>query len=164
MKAASLSELKNELKTLSSAQLLDICLHFAKYKKDNKELLTYLLFEALDEPAYIKSVKDLITEQFEGINKSNIYYAKKTIRKILRTTSKYIKYSGSRQTEVELLLFFCKKLKNSNIPMHTSTALNNLYLRQIQKIGKALATMHEDLQYDYKDELKPLISLINPKT
>jgi hypothetical protein len=154
MKAASLSELKAELKTLPPAQLLDICLHLAKYKKDNKELLTYLLFEAHDEVAYIKNVKDLITEQFYGINTSNIYFAKKSIRKILRTTSKYIKYSGSKQTEVELLLYFCKKLKDSDIPMHTSTALSNLYDRQIQKIEKALATMHEDLQYDYREELR----------
>jgi hypothetical protein len=157
MKAASLSELKNELKLLTPPQLLELCLHLAKYKKDNKELLTYLLFEAQDEAAYIKSVKDLITEQFEDINKSNIYYAKKTIRKILRITSKYIRYSGSHQTEAELLLFFCTTLKNSDIPMHKSTALSNLYQRQIQKIEKALTTMHEDLQYDYREELRKVV-------
>jgi hypothetical protein len=156
MKAASLNELKNELKSLTPPQLLELCLHLAKYKKDNKELLTYLLFEAQDEEAYIKSVKDLITEQFETINKSNIYYAKKTIRKILRITGKYIRYSGSHQTEAELLLFFCATLKNSDIPMYKSTALSNLYQRQIQKIEKALATMHEDLQYDYREELRKI--------
>jgi hypothetical protein len=156
MKTASLNELRNELKTLPFKQLLDICEHLAKYKKDNKELLTYLLFEANDEAAYIKNIKNLISEQFESINKSNIYFAKKTIRKVLRTTSKYIKYSGSRQTEAELLIFFCKKLKSQNIPMHTNISLSNLYQRQIQKIKKALATMHEDLQYDYGEELKAL--------
>jgi hypothetical protein len=156
MKAASLSELKAELKTLPPAQLLEICLHLAKYKKENKELLTYLLYEAQDESAYIKGIKDLISEQFEDINKSNIYFAKKTIRKILRTTSKYIKYSGSKQTEIELLLSFCKKVKDLGIAIHTSTALTNLYNRQIQKIEKALATMHEDLQYDYKEDLNSL--------
>ena len=154
MKAASLNELKIELKTQSHAQLLTICLHLAKYKKENKELLTYLLFEAQDEVAYIKSVKDLVADQFNEINKSNIYFAKKTIRKVLRITNKYIKYSGSRQTEVELLLFFCKKVKQLNLRIQTSTTLTNLYLRQIKKIEKALATMHEDLQYDYGEELK----------
>jgi hypothetical protein len=157
MKAASQSELKNELKTLSPAQLLEICIHFARYKKENKELLTYLLFEAQDENAYIKSVKDLITEQFESINKSNIYFARKTIRKILRTATKYIKYSGSKQTEAELLLFFCKKLKDSNIPIHTSVALSNLYQRQILKIQKALGTLHEDLQFDYETEFENIL-------
>jgi hypothetical protein len=157
MKAASINEIKCELKTLPAAQLLDICLHLAKYKKDNKELLSYLLFEAHDEPAYVENVKSMIAGQFEDVHKSNIYFAKKTIRKILRTTGKYIKYSGARQTEVELLLFFCNKLKNSDVPMHTSTALTNLYQRQIQKIEKTLLTMHEDLQHDYREELEPLL-------
>jgi len=156
MKAASLNEIKSEMKTLTAAELLDLCLHLAKFKKENKELLSYLLFEAADELSYIQNVKDLITEQFEGINQSNLYFAKKSIRKILRTTSKYIKYSGSKQTEVELLLFFCKKLKLTGIPIESSTALSNLYLRQLQKIEKALATMHEDLQYDFREELKLL--------
>jgi hypothetical protein len=157
MKAASLNELKAELKTLQPAQLLELCLHLAKYKKDNKELLSYLLFEAQDEAAYIKEVKEMITEQFSDINISNMYLAKKTVRKILRITSKYIKYSGSRQTEAELLLYFCKKINDSGIPLHTSTALSNLYDRQIQKIEKAIATMHEDLQYDYREELRTII-------
>jgi len=157
MKAASLNELKIELKTLPPAQLLDMCLHLAKYKKDNKELLTYLLFEANNEATYIQSVKDLMDEQFEGMNKSNTYFAKKTVRKILRTVGKYIRYSGSKETETELLIYFCKKLKGSGIPMNTSTALTNLYQRQIQKIEKALATMHEDLQYDYREEMRLLM-------
>jgi hypothetical protein len=158
MKAASLKELKSELKTLSSLQLLDICLHLAKYKKENKELLSYLLFEAADEAGYIKSVKELIAEQFEEINRSNSYLAKKTVRKILRLTSKYIKYSGSLQTEVELLLFFCKKMKQSKIPLYHNTALGNLYQRQVQKAEKALSSMHEDLQYDFKEELNLLLT------
>ena len=160
MKAATLNELKRELQTLTPARVIELCMHLAKYKKENKEMLTYLLFEAQDEPAYIKDVKDQIDEQFEGMNKSNLYLAKKTSRKILRTTNKYIKYSGSKQTEAELLIYFCKKLKNSGIPMHTSIALSNLYQRQIQKINKALATLHEDLQYDYLEELKPLIDIL----
>ncbi len=156
MKAASIKELKTELETLSSEQVFDLCLHLAKYKKENKELLTYLLFQAGDEKSYISEVKDLIAEQFDGVNKSNLYLAKKMIRKILRTSNKYIKYSGSKQTEVELLIFFCKKLKNSGIPLHANTALGNMFQRQIQKINKGMASLHEDLQYDYSVELKAL--------
>lgn len=158
MKAASLKELKTELQTLSPEQVLDVCMHLAKYKKENKELLTYLLFQAGDEQSYIKEVKDHIEEQFESVNKSNLYLSKKMLRKILRTSNKFIKYSGSKQTEVELLIFFCKKLKSSGIPLHENTALGNLYQRQIQKINKALVFLHEDLQYDYSVEMKILLS------
>jgi hypothetical protein len=151
---ASLSELKKELQTLPPAKVLELCMHLAKYKKENKELLNYLLFESYDVEAYIKDNKIQIEEQFETVNKSSLYLAKKTIRKILRNTNKYIKYSGSKQVEVELLVFFCKTLKNSGIAMHSSTALMNIYERQLLKINKALATLHEDLQHDYLEELR----------
>jgi hypothetical protein len=157
MKAASISQLKQELKNRSSNELLEICLRLARFKKENKELLTYLLFEVQDEQIYIESIKNEINRQFQEINKSNIYFAKKSIRKIVRTTNKYIRYSGHKQTEVELLLHFCKSLKDSGIPMNKSIALSNIYIRQIQKIKKTISTLHEDLQYDYGVELESLL-------
>ena len=157
MKAVTLKELKNEIITLSQLQVLDLCMHLAKFKKENKELLSYLLFEAHDEPSFILKVKDLITEQFEDLNKKNLYLAKKTIRKVLRTTNKYIKYSGIKQTEVELRIFFCGLIKKSGITLTANTALGNIYQRQLLKINKALETLHEDLQFDYSHELKNLL-------
>ena len=157
MKPASISQLKQEMKNRSSNELLEICLRLARFKKENKELLTYLLFEVQDEQTYVESIKKEIDRQFQEINKSNIYFAKKSIRKIVRTTNKFIRYSSRKQTEVELLMHFCKRLKDSGIPMNKSIALSNIYIRQIQKIKKAISTLHEDLQYDYSEELKPLL-------
>jgi hypothetical protein len=156
MKAASISILKKELSMRPPKEVMEMCMRLVKYKKENKELLSYLLFEANDELQYIITVKREIDLQFAEINRSTMYYIKKSIRKILRTTQKHIRYSGLRQTEVELLIYFCSKLKTSGIAINTSTALNKLYLAQIQKIRNALATMHEDLQYDYEQELKIL--------
>lgn len=157
MKAASISLLKQEMKNKSSTELLEICLRLARFKKDSKELLTYLLFEVQDEQAYIETIKEEMTQQFEDINKSNIYFAKKSIRKIVRTTNKFIRYSGKKQTEVELLIHFCKCLKNSGIPMSNSIALRNIYDRQIQKTKKTINSLHEDLQYDYGIELESIL-------
>jgi len=157
MKPASISQLKQEMKNRSSNELLEICLRLARFKKENKELLTYLLFEVQDEQTYVESIKKEIDRQFQEINKSNIYFAKKSIRKIVRTTNKFIRYSSRKQTEVELLMHFCKSLKDSGIPMDKSIALSNIYIRQIQKIKKAISTLHEDLQYDYGEEIKPLL-------
>ena len=92
MQSASISEIKKELKELPQEVLFNYCLHLAKYKKENKELLNYLLFEANDEFAYIAKAKQEIESQFTDMNLSNTYLAKKTIRKVLRTTNKYIKY------------------------------------------------------------------------
>ena len=74
MKAATISEIKHELTQTNPSILIDLCLKLAKFKKDNKELLTYLLFEAHDEVAFIDQVKLEIESQFETINFSNIYF------------------------------------------------------------------------------------------
>jgi hypothetical protein len=70
---------------------------------------------------------------------------------------KYIRYSKKKETEVELMLYFCTLLKEMNPPMEKSTALFNLYKRQVESIKKAVATLHEDLQYDYELELEELL-------
>jgi hypothetical protein len=157
MKTASIAELKQELNALSPKALKELCLRLAKYRKENKELLTYLLFEAGQEEEYIRGVKEETDEAFLEINRSSLYFAKKTLRKILRNTNKYIKYSGSKQTEVELLLYYCTKLKDSGIPFADSPALLNLYQRQVEKVAKSMAKLHEDLQYDYQETLDSLL-------
>lgn len=156
MKAASLKELKTELNQRSSQELLELCLRLSKFKKENKELLTYLLFESTDEEAYIQSIKAQIDNAFETINTKTFYYIKKTVRKILREVKKYIRYSQKKDTEVELLLYFCEKLKNMEPSIKRNTALTNLYQRQIQIIKKQISTLHEDLQHDYTLELEAL--------
>ncbi len=154
MKPAGISEIKNELGNLSAARLAALCLQLAKYKKDNKELLSYLLFEAGDMTAYLGTVKAEMDQLFTEINSSHLYFAKKTLRKILRITGKHIRYTGSRQAEAELLIYFCRKMKASGIAFENSTVLNNLYQAQLKKINAAVAGFHEDLQYDYLKEIK----------
>jgi hypothetical protein len=157
MKAASISEIKNELGNLAPARLAELCLQLAKYKKDNKELLSYLLFEENDMVGYIENVKKEIDKQFTEINASHLYFAKKTLRKILRIAGKHIRYTGTKQAEAELLIYFCIKMKNSGIEFKNSLVLMNLYQAQIKKINTAIAGFHEDLQYDYLKEIKKLI-------
>jgi len=156
MKAASISDIKNELGNLPPARLGELCLQLAKYKKDNKELLSYLLFEENDMPGYIENVKKEMDEQFAGINSSHLYFAKKSLRKILRIAGKHIRYTGSKQAEAELLIYFCQQLKDSGIRYETSTVLLNLFNAQLKKINAAIAGFHEDLQYDYLKEIKRL--------
>ena len=155
MKAATIHEIKQELAELNPAAVADLCLRLARFKKENKELLTYLLFEAHNEPAFTESVKREIEELFATINRSHLYFAKKTLRKIIRIINKYCRYSTVKQTEVELRLYFCSSLFNSGISLY-NTAINNIYQGQLKKINTVLATLHEDLQYDYYRELEKL--------
>ena len=156
MKAASINDIKQELNNLSAKDLSVLCLRVARYKKENKELLTFLLFEAHDLQAYIQNVKKEIDEGFIQINQSNVYFVKKSLRKILKATNKYIRYTTSKEAEAELLIYFCSKIKFSGIRINKSTALTNIYNNQIKKISIVVQTFHEDLQYDYKKEIELL--------
>ena len=156
MKASTINELKQELVNSPAPVLVDLCLRLARFKKENKELLTYLLFEAHDNPAYIKAVKEEMTLQFADMNKSNVYFVKKTLRKILRNVKKYIRYSGLAIIEIELLIYFCESMKELNISIDKNPVLNNIYQNQLKNINKALKGLHEDLQYDYLRAVKKL--------
>ena len=156
MKTATVHELKQELQSVAPGRLLDLCLRLAKFKKENKELLTYLLFESHNEEEYVGSVKLLMDEGFAELGSTNLYLTKKSLRKILRSTNKYIRYTGSKQVEATLLIYFSAKLKSSGIPVHKSTVLMNLYQQQLKKIASAIETLHEDLQYDYQKEVDAL--------
>jgi hypothetical protein len=156
MKASTINELKQELVNTPASTVVELCLRLARFKKENKELLTYLLFEAHDTSAYIKSVKEAMALQFTEINRSNVYYVKKTLRKILRTAKKYIRYSGLAIVEVELLIYFCESMKDLDVAINKSPVLLNMYQNQIKNINKALTGLHEDLQFDYQKAVNKL--------
>ena len=157
MKAASVNEIKQELKQLNTGELTELCLRLARFKKENKELLTFLLFEAHNLPDYIESVKQQMDENFAEINTSNVYFAKKTLRKILRLANKYIRYTGSKEAEAEILLHYLTSFKGVKLSWHKSTALTNLYNAQLKKIRAAIDNMHEDLQHDYQRSVDRLV-------
>jgi len=61
-----------------------------------------------------------------------------------------------KETEIELLLYFCKKLKEFRPSINNNTVLKNIFNREIASIEKKLLLIHEDLQYDYNLELEKL--------
>ena len=156
MKSSSVHELKEELVTLKPARLVELCLQLARFKKENKELLTYLLFEAHDDANYIHAIKLEADEHFQEMNRSQLYFVKKTLRKILRMIRKHLRYMGSKQAEVELLIYFCSKLKESGIPFRRNQVIANIYDNEIRKALKTIKTLHEDLQYDYLKQMDEL--------
>lgn len=158
MKAATLNELKQELSHLPAEELLELCTRLARFKKENKELLTYLLFEAQNERDYIRNDKAAVALEMDAIAKdNNLYLIKKSLRKVLRNATKYIRYSGSKTVEVEVLLFFCEQLKTSGIAIYKSQAIANLYTMQLKKLNKTIAMLHEDLQYDYHRQMEAFV-------
>lgn len=158
MKVSSISELKKELHELPQKKLVELCLSLAKYKKDNKEFLDYLLFQAHDKSSFITVIKSEIDDYFEELkHQPNLYYVKKSLRKLLRLITKYCKYIGEKSSAAELHIYFCAKLKKSGIPYHKSQLLVNMYEQQLKKINTLINSLHEDLQQDYLNELEKIM-------
>lgn len=157
MKARPLNELKKELEHLSAKELAALCLRLAKHKTENKELLGYLLYDADEQERFVEEVKAEMDADFATMNTDTVFFAKKTLRKILRNVSKYAKFSANKQVETELLLYFCKLFQESGLPIHAHALLFNMQARLHKKISTLIKGLHEDLQYDYQKELDELM-------
>ncbi|MFK8060083.1 MAG: hypothetical protein AB8B78_08340 [Polaribacter sp.] len=148
MKASTIKQVKDELSHKSANELKELCLQLARFKVENKELLTYLLFEAHNEEQYVDNIKTFINDQFDEIDTKNGYYVRKKIRKVLTSCKKFIRFSKNKETEAEILLYFCNKLKNYNPYFKRSSRLQNIYQTQVKMAKNAIGKLHEDLQYD----------------
>lgn len=134
----------------STEELAALCLRLAKYKVENKELLTYLLYEAGDEAGYVEGARRDINEAFASIPNTNLYYFKKSLRRILRQVNKHARYSGQPTTELDLRLHFCTCLRECGVDYAKSPVIVNLYEQQVKKIRTLLNALPEDLRADYQ--------------
>ena len=149
MDSASLAQIRKELKTLSPDEVSELCNKLIKYKRDNKELINYLLFETQDEDSYVSRIKEEVSEAFAATNTRGFYLAKKSIRRALRIANKYIKYSEVPETEIDVLLHFCEEMRDLGLDFKRSKVMSNLYERQVVKIKDIYSDLHEDLQFDF---------------
>jgi len=152
-----LADIKKEVQHLSSIQIAELCLRLARYKKENKELLAYLLFEANDEQGFIEKVKGEVGFAFSQLP-SQSYNAAKSIRKILRLIGKYTKFIGSKQAEIDLLLNFCYNYLQYTDRKTSYKPLRLILQRQLLKIQTLINKLDEDLQLDYAESYNELLS------
>lgn len=156
MKAATVYDIKEGLQALPPAQVTEICLRLIKFKKENKELVSFLLFDAHQLQSYLGESKEDMETEFAGINTSQVYFAKKSLRRILRNVNKQARYIGDKAAEVELLLAYCSLLKASGLAGKKAPIIEKIYLGQLSKIRKLVNALHEDLQHDYERILNKL--------
>ena len=98
MNVAPLSKIKKELELYHPSVLQQLLVRLMKYKKENKELINYLIYMADDEPQFLKEIKLEMDAEFAEIKKSHWFAAKKRIQKTVRTNSKYIRFSADERT------------------------------------------------------------------
>ncbi len=151
MKASSLSEVKKELSNLSNGELSDLLIRLCKYKKDNKEYLSYLMFDAHNREEVIQGIKLELDVHFEALkSQQNLYFVKKSLRKILRILNRYVKYIDDKAAAAELHIYFCRLMKNSGIKYQSSKLIVNLYDQELKKINGLIHSLHEDLRADFE--------------
>lgn len=156
MKAAGVREIKKELKFKSQDELVAIINRLATFKKENKELLTYLIFESENEESYRDHIREYMDAQFKEIKTGRSNWTKKGVRKLLRETKRFIRYSPHKDTEVELLLHFCELLSSQPKWLKRNHVIRSTYEKQLEIAEKRIGTLHEDLQYDYMQHLEEL--------
>lgn len=160
MRSASVKEIRDELSALPHKELMALLQRLARFKQENKELLTYLLFEAEDLDGYLAGVRQEMLEAMLDIRPRQAWLAKKTIRKTLRIAMKHIRLSASRQAEADLLLHFLRLVVDSGIDLPANPVVLNLCHTQLRKVDAAIESMHEDLQFEYRNQSQRIATLL----
>jgi hypothetical protein len=156
IKLYGLADIKKEFQHLHNEQLAELCLRLARYKKENKELLAYLLFEADNEQAFIEQIKAEAGFMFSQLP-VHAYHAAKSLRKILRLLAKYTKFIGTKEAEIDLLLNFCNNYLQYADKRVAYKPMRLILLRQLIKIRTLIGKLHEDLQHDYSLEYNAML-------
>ena len=149
MQAASIAELKKALVRLDQGEMLEACLRLARFKKDNKELLTYLLFMSGDEQGFANQLCEVIDEQFRETPNAH----KKTVRKVIRRMNTVLRFTKVKDTEVQVRLHFVRALRDSKTPYRDSRVMTNMYNGQIAKVRKTIEKFHEDIRREIEREI-----------
>ncbi|WP_214070793.1 hypothetical protein [Mucilaginibacter sp. dw_454] len=151
-----LQDIKKELQHLSGLQIAELCLRLARHKKENKELLAYLLFESNNQTEFVEKVKAEAGFMFSQLPVRS-YEAAKYLRKILRLIGKYTKFSASKDAEIELLLNFCANYIQYADRKTSYKPLRLILIRQVEKIRTSIGKLHEDLQLDFTNEYNAML-------
>lgn len=156
MKIPSLAQLKKELSYLNEKELIELLTDLSKFSRDNKSYLFFKLSEKDNPGLYLEMVQEELETDFQVARGDHSYYAKKAAQKLRRKMNKLIKLTKVKTDQIEVLLFFCEKLREYGFLRHRNQVLDNMYQMQLSKAVKLISDLHEDLQFDYEGRLEDL--------
>lgn len=156
MQIPSLAEIKRELSYLNEKELREYIIDLSKFSRDNKAYLFFKLYGRDQAGLYIQMVQEDLEQEFQNARGDHSYYAKKSAQKIRRKMNKLLKLSKEKTDQIEVLLFFCEKMKEYGFLRHGNLIIDNLYKTQVSKVHKLISGLHEDLQFDYEGRIEEL--------
>ncbi len=157
MKTESLNSLRKHLSTLSSMELAQLCVDMAKYRKENKEYLQYLLFERHDHDILITDIVTSLDETMKNLSRTPSTRVKE-VRKVQKEIKKYIRFIKNPVYELQLLLWFSDALALIAESRIARPHFISLYAAQVKRMTIIFDKLHEDIQYDYRDALQHAIA------
>jgi hypothetical protein len=160
MQLPSLAAIKKELNNLDSKELTDIIIELSKFTRDNKAYLYFKLFERDNPRLFVEMVQEELETEFQKANTKHYYVAKKSAQAIRRKLNKNLKLTKDKIIQIELISYFCVKLKAYGYLDFHHPVIDNLYNVQVGKIEKLVSGLHEDLQYDYQEMIQQLRSQV----
>lgn len=151
-----LSDLKKELLELSKPELIQLCLRVAKLKRENKELLAYLIYDVDDPLFYAQKLKPEIKEVFNQPFQ-HPYYLTKSIRKAMRLITKYYRFTSNKQGETELLIYLVEEFHQTWRYEYRYQALGKVIFRCLEKAQSNLNKIAEDFKADFEQPISELL-------
>ncbi|MEN2282087.1 hypothetical protein AAGF08_08105 [Algoriphagus sp. SE2] len=156
MQIPSLAEIKRELSYLNEKELREFIIDLSKFSRDNKAYLFFKLYGREQQGLYVQMVQEELELEFQNARDDHSYYAKKSAQKIRRKMNKLLRLSKEKTDQIEVILFFCEKMKEKGFLKHGNLVLDNLYNTQVAKVKKLISGLHEDLQFDYEGRIEAI--------
>jgi len=156
MNIPSLAAIKKELSYLDEKELISLILTLSKFTRDNKAFLYFKLNERDQPSLFVDTVKEELDKLFQTANTTSFYLTKKSSQTIRRKLNKALKFSANKTDQIELILFFCEKLKTYGYLKFNHPVISNLFQMQIQKAEKLILKLEDDLRYDYTQLLEQI--------
>jgi len=155
-KTPSIAVLKKELSYRSEQEIIDFCVTLIKFNRENKELLNYLLIDEVEKEVFLNEIKITISANFLDINFRSYHILRKSVRKILKLTKKYIKLINEPIKELTLLIHFNQELITCLPKLKNYPSIENYFISNIKKMESIVAKLHPDLHYDYINDINEL--------
>ena len=158
MKPATLVQIRKELETVSYNRLLDITMKMVRHKTENKEFISFVLFDEENVADFASDIRHEISEMMQEVQYKPSYIIKRTLRKVLRYISRYCGYVSDKEFEAEMLVYFCRLMKEKRLHRTPIKSINIIYYKQLEKIEKLLPKLTGEVKTDIENELAELTS------
>ena len=158
----TVDEIKKELQALPPKKVIELALKLVRFKKENKELISYLLFDAGDQAGYIETLRFQIDEMMSQIERGPSATVKTQLRAITRMIGRQIRYMANKEAAAELYLHFCETLLSHPSKLSEVPSAKTIYHQQLKKLNKIVPALNDDLQYDIQQRVTSLESPEQP--